>query len=121
MGEATCDVGVGHVHGNGHDLGVHHFAHGDAGIGRQQPRDAQHADEFIATVYDDELISRVGQTLVAAQVAQHQLQGVPWSHCDHVGGHQTASAIVRIRQHAFDADAISCIHARQHLQHEGLG
>ena len=115
------DFGVRHVHRDGFDVRRHHFAHCSRGIGYQQGAQRQQADKLVGAVHHDQVIGHLRNFFVAAQVAQHDIQGERRADRDGIRVHQAARGVLRVEHHPLQARPVLVVHGGEDFSGNAVG
>ena len=107
--------GVGEGDGYRLDIGIHDFPHGCGLAGYQHCSNGQHADKFVAPVYNNQAVGHRRQSPVPAQVSQYHINAEVRAHSDGVRVHQAASGVFRVGKHRFDPLPVLLVHGVQNF------
>ena len=94
--ELARDLVTGSRGGNGFAIGDHQFAHRAARVRDQQGAHGQESHVAIVAADHDEHVGHLGYLVVAAQVAQHHIEGDVGANRDRVRIHKAAGGVLGV-------------------------
>ena len=121
IGELAGDFEVGFLHPDRRLLVVDQLVDRGVGLVREQRLQRNAAEVLVAAADHVQMIGVLGQLAAQAQVAQHHVDGGVGAHRHHVGVHQAAGGVLRVRQHLLQPLAVLAVHRLEHFVDDRVG